>query len=66
MNYINKTVDQIKNAKTDNEIKDILLRTVMDVQWDSSIRAEFDKYQADQRWIEHVLDNVVVVYTPIP
>ena len=52
MNYINKTVDQIKNAKTDNEIKDILLRTVMDVQWDSSIRAEFDKYQVDQRWIE--------------
>ena len=57
MNYINKTVDQIKNAKTDNEIKDILLRTVMDVQWDSSIRAEFDKYQVDQRWIEYVVEN---------
>lgn len=58
MNYINKMVDLTKNAKTDNEIKEVLFEVYMDTQYCSDIRNQFDQYHKDQEWINHVVSNL--------
>ncbi|OHD25280.1 MAG: hypothetical protein A2Y34_04010 [Spirochaetes bacterium GWC1_27_15] len=57
MNYINKVIDQIKNAKTDNEIKSAILYIYVDAQFDSSIRKEFDECIRNQIWENQVIAN---------
>ena len=42
MDYINQIILEIKNAKTDNEISNILCDIYVSTQMDSSIREEFD------------------------
>jgi len=42
MDYINQIILEIKNAKTDNEIRNILCDIYVSTQMDSNIREEFD------------------------
>lgn len=42
--FIDLTVKEIKKAKSDKEIKDILYNVYVTTQNDSQIRAEFDNY----------------------
>lgn len=58
MSYINKMVDKIKKAKTDKEIKDVLLDVCFSTSMDSGIRKEFDEYWEDQKWVEHIVGNL--------
>lgn len=44
MNYIEETLLEIKNAKTDEELKSIMYDIYITTQWDSAIRKEFDDY----------------------
>jgi len=46
-NYIEENLLEIKNAKTDDEIKNIMYDIYITTQWDSSIRKEFDDYFED-------------------
>lgn len=43
-NFINLMVQEIKDAKSDKDIKDILYQVYITTQYDSQIRAEFDNY----------------------
>jgi len=47
MNYIEETLLEIKNAKTDEEIKSVMYDIYITTQWDSAIRKEFDDYFED-------------------
>jgi len=42
MDFINKMVEKIKDAKNDAEIKEVLSEVYFNTQYDSAIRAEFD------------------------
>ncbi len=42
MNYIKKVVNEIKEAKSDIEIKKVLLDIYFTIQMDSAIRKEFE------------------------
>lgn len=44
MNYIEETLLEIKNTKTDEELKSIMYDIYITTQWDSAIRKEFDDY----------------------
>lgn len=42
--FIESMVNEIKEAKSDKDIKDILYQVYITTQYDSMIRAEFDNY----------------------
>lgn len=42
MSFIDKTIESIKNTKSDKEIEEILVDVYFSTQYDSSIRKEFD------------------------
>ena len=44
MVFIDKAVKNIKDAKTDDQIKDVLMNVYVSTQIDSKIREEFDEY----------------------
>lgn len=44
MSFINEMVSNIKNAKTDEQLKCLLYEVYIICQMDSTVRREFDKY----------------------
>ncbi len=43
INFINEMINKIKQAKNDDQIKDVLYEVYFSTQMDSKIRAEFDE-----------------------
>jgi hypothetical protein len=47
MNTVDKYVEEIKKAKTDDEIKKVLAKVYMDTQYCSNVRKELDQFVSE-------------------
>ena len=47
--FIDLMIEEIKNSKSDKELKDVLYKVYITTQYDSMVRAEFDNYYISRK-----------------